>query len=208
MNILYSNLGLIENLLKNLEKSEEYYIKSLEFGESPLIKNNLGGLYLENGKTDLGLKFLNDPLNDFEKETSKFNSQYPHIQLAKYYLWEDRNENSIKIGIKHIEKAFEIAVTVNDFNVAAESAKILGDEEFDQGNFKTAKANYLNSLDFVKKLSFLKQEYMLLISLGNTCVELKEYHEAELNYQEAIELGISNFFERSEFVTIIWVYLL
>lgn len=176
----FNYLGMIYGEIKELEKAELYYKKSLHYYEKSKdtsgiahINNNIGYLLLNEGEYDEATKYLEKAVR-FYKDSAF---------IANTYL------NLIKIDLKKkaYEKAYDklslvqpFSDSIDDFLTVAEFYYLFGSFYEETKDFDPAKHYYNKCIDISKEKNILNYLKLSLKALSNI------YYKQE-NYKKSLE---------------------
>ena len=180
-----SNIGSVYNQQGNFPLAVEYYTKALlifdsldngDKGVKANTLNNLGNLYIDQGKLKKALNCFNQSIEMHEKEGNKYGLASSYMNVGTLYMFED----SLDLAKQYFDKALEMS---KDASIKDNMALCYGNI----GHLEYYRGNYKNSIDYFNKGLSINFE------IGNwngkclTYIGLTRAYIKTKNYKKALE---------------------
>ncbi|MGD2091649.1 MAG: tetratricopeptide repeat protein [Candidatus Aminicenantes bacterium] len=148
------------------------------------IINNIGKAYIDKGRYEAGLVYLNRG----RKQAEAFGYQ-PELSDALYTIGTAYCQlGNYDLSMMVNSQVLEIRHQLGDQRGIAESHRGIGNIYRAKGDFDRALEKYWHALDLQEKINDQQGIANTFVDIGSTYRQLKKFVEAERYYQEALQL--------------------
>jgi tetratricopeptide (TPR) repeat protein len=154
---IYNNLGIVSKELNQPDKAIEYYLRGISLarntpGEHVILANllnNLGSLYVNQGKTQEAFELMNEALNIRIENDDKTGQANSYRELATYFT----KQNDIRKAINFLDLSLKMANEIGSISLQAEITGMLFEHYNNQHNADSALKYKILYTDVKEKLN-------------------------------------------------------
>jgi tetratricopeptide (TPR) repeat protein len=126
---IYNNLGIVSKELNQPDKAIEYYLRGISLarntpGEHVILANllnNLGSLYVNQGKTQEAFELMNEALNIRIENDDKTGQANSYRELATYFT----KQNDIRKAINYLDLSLKMANEIGSLSTTTTSIMLI-----------------------------------------------------------------------------------
>jgi len=163
--LLNLKLGEVEKKRKNEDKAIEYFLNSqntaIQIEDDQAVNvayGNISDIYKDQNNLSDGIKLNQEALQYNQRRDNKTEVSNNNIELGKFYLQQDKNEEAIE----YLEKGIEVADETGDIENKSKGYEELSNALKKTGREDQAVETYKEYLQLEDSISQLKQEQLAL----------------------------------------------
>jgi len=187
--------GSIYSELNDINKSEDYFNKSLKFAEENnneelkiVAYGNIGNIYLSRGDAMKAIELFSNGLDFYEKQNSLKGIEMACYSIAGAYLDLKDYSKAYDFIKKSIKICKEMGATYKLARSYVTYAIIYFEDPINKGNLDPVLHCLSKSLEIYENIGHVREEASVRSRIGNYYIEQKDYKSAIDNYERSVSI--------------------
>jgi tetratricopeptide (TPR) repeat protein len=183
-------------LAEDINKSLDYYMKSLEMFENENAEiniadacTNIANVYEDMGNYEKSYEYIKRALELYKERKAVYNIAITKKIMANIYYKDQKKPVSVDSIIKCLNEALETYEKIGHVRGTASILGKIGDIYLDEGDFKSAVATYQQAATIYSSLNQQSEEAELNAKIGLCYAELKDFTNAKSYFEKNLLSG-------------------